>query len=118
MTPPQKEEVVRGTRDTIYINTPERCQHGTNYKAGTATRYTLFDECKAYGGGAQWLFPWPVSHWLASASLSPFQTPLTGCSDGSDGGNDGGGGGGDSGVNMQMHLLLEEHEPVLRPPKT
>ena len=32
--------------------------------------------------------------------------------DGGDGGC-GGGVGGDGGVNMQMHFLLEEHEPVL-----
>ena len=31
---------------------------------------------------------------------------------GGDGGN-GGGVGGDGGVNMQMHFLLEEHEPEL-----
>ena len=36
---------------------------------------------------------------------------------GGDGG-DGGGDGGDGGVNMQMHCLDEEHEPVLRSPKT
>ena len=36
---------------------------------------------------------------------------------GGDGG-DGGGDGGDGGVNMQMHCLDEEHEPVLPPPKT
>ena len=37
--------------------------------------------------------------------------------DGGDGG-DGGGGGGEGGVNMQMHGLDEEHEPVLPPPQT
>ena len=36
---------------------------------------------------------------------------------GGDGG-DGGNAGGDGGVNMQMHLLLEEHEPALTPLKT
>eukprot|EP00964_Phaeocystis_antarctica_P020390 scaffold11272_cov42-Phaeocystis_antarctica.AAC.1 len=34
-----------------------------------------------------------------------------------DGGNGGNGGGG-GGVNMQMHCLIEEHEPVLPPPRT
>ena len=34
---------------------------------------------------------------------------------GGDGGN-GGGVGGEGGVNMQMHFLLEEHEPELPPP--
>ena len=33
---------------------------------------------------------------------------------GGDGGN-GGGVGGDGGVNLQMHFLLEEHEPELSP---
>ena len=39
---------------------------------------------------------------------------------GGDGGGGGGAGGagGDGGVNMQMHLLIEEHEPVLSPPIT
>ena len=39
---------------------------------------------------------------------------------GGSGGYGGGGGnaGGDGGVNMQMHLLLEEHGPTLPPPKT
>ena len=40
--------------------------------------------------------------------------------DGGGSGGDGGGGGnagGDGGVNMQMHLLLEEHGPLLPPPK-
>ena len=33
------------------------------------------------------------------------------------GGGDGGGGvGGDGGVNLQIHFLLEEHEPELSPP--
>ena len=36
---------------------------------------------------------------------------------GGDGGNGGNGGGG-GGVNMQMHCLIEEHEPVLPPPRT
>ena len=34
-----------------------------------------------------------------------------------EGGGEGDGGGGDGGVNMQMHFLLEEHEPVLLTPK-
>ena len=34
---------------------------------------------------------------------------------GGDGGN-GGGVGGEGGVNMQMHFLLEVHEPELPPP--
>ena len=34
-----------------------------------------------------------------------------------DGGNGGNGGGG-GGVNMQMHCLVEEHEPVLPPSET
>ena len=33
-------------------------------------------------------------------------------------GGDGGNAGGDGGVNMQMHFVLEEHEPVLPPSKT
>ena len=35
-----------------------------------------------------------------------------------DGGTDGGGGGdgGDGGVDLQMHCMDEEHEPVLLPP--
>ena len=43
---------------------------------------------------------------------------------GGDGGSDGGDGcsggdvGGDGGVNMQMHFLLEEHEPELPLPYT
>ena len=39
---------------------------------------------------------------------------------GGDGGSGGDGGddGGDGGANMQMHLLLEEQEPVLPTPKT
>ena len=37
---------------------------------------------------------------------------------GDNGGGGGGEGGGDGGVNMQMHFRLEEHEPVLPPPKT
>ena len=32
-------------------------------------------------------------------------------------GGEGGGIGGEGGVNMQMHCLDEEHEPVLPPPK-
>ena len=32
------------------------------------------------------------------------------------GGGEGGVVGGDGGVNMQMHFLLEEHEPELSPP--
>ena len=38
--------------------------------------------------------------------------------DGGVGGDGGKGGdvGGDGGVNMQMHFLLEEHEPELSPP--
>ena len=36
---------------------------------------------------------------------------------GGEGGGDGGDGGeGDGGVNMQMHCLVEEHEPELPPP--
>ena len=40
--------------------------------------------------------------------------------DGGDGGDGGSGGGvgGEGGVNMQMHWLYEEHEPVLPPPQT
>ena len=40
--------------------------------------------------------------------------------DGGEGGDGGSGGdvGGDGGVNMQMHGVDEEHEPVLPPPKT
>ena len=38
--------------------------------------------------------------------------------EGGEGGGEGGGSGGDGGVNMQMHGLDEEHEPVLPPPKT
>ena len=37
---------------------------------------------------------------------------------GGGGGNGEGGGGGDGGVNMQMHFVFGEHEPVLPPPKT
>ena len=37
---------------------------------------------------------------------------------GGGGSGEGGEGGGSEGGNMQMHLLLEEHEPVLLPPKT
>ena len=37
--------------------------------------------------------------------------------DGGEGG-DGGGAGGDGGGNMQMHFWIEEHEPVLPPPRT
>ena len=36
---------------------------------------------------------------------------------GGDGGK-GGDAGGEGGVNMQMHFLLEEHEPELSPPYT
>ena len=39
--------------------------------------------------------------------------------DGGSGGDEGGAGGdvgGDGGVDMQMHFLLEEHEPELPPP--
>ena len=40
--------------------------------------------------------------------------------DGGDGGDGGSGGGvgGEGGVNMQMHFLLEEHEPELPTPLT
>ena len=41
-----------------------------------------------------------------------------GGSGGGDGGDGGGNAGGDGGVNMQMHCLVEEHEPVLPPPQT
>ena len=66
---------------------------------------------------------WSITGWVRSHSRR-FRPPLGGGGGGNGEGGGGGGGGnagGDGGVNLQMHFLYEEHEPIepqLLPPRT
>ena len=66
--------------------------------------------------------PANVTTRFTSVSVAPPGESGGGGGGGGDGGDGddseglGGGGDGDGGVNMQMHFLLEEHEPELSPP--
>ena len=60
------------------------------------------------------LYAWTAVFRGALVVKVEVQACVGGLGDGGEGGN----AGGDGGANMQMHCLDEEHEPVLRLPKT